>query len=104
MTPLIISVLIIFLAMAWIVIDDLIWGRSRRFKILTMLANGPMLGRDLTRGRSASYVLLNKMQDEGIIMASDLGWGDESYRYHITNLGHTWLRKYGTGIRRSGRN
>lgn len=95
MTPLVICALIVLLGSSWIAIDDLIWGRSRRFKILSMLAGGPIPGRDLACGRSTRYVLLGKMQDAGLVESFDLGWEGSSYQYRITDLGHAWLRKYG---------
>lgn len=86
---------IVALTVAWISIEDLIWGRRRRMEILAQLSLGPKLGRDLARGRSTRYVLLHKMWKDGLIEVEDLLRDlreDAPYRYQITDLGHAWLR------------
>lgn len=106
MTPLAISALVVAIAFVWIVVDDLIRGQGRRAEILTQLRDKPRLGRELAQGKSTRYVLLGKMQDEGIIEVSDLGWEDAPYQYRITERGLTWLREHEAGEReraRSGR-
>ena len=91
MTAIVVSALIVAIAVAWIAIDDQIWGQKRRAEILERLLQGPITGRDLACGRSCRYVLLGKMQDEGLLEVEDLGWEDEPYRYRITERGRAWL-------------
>ena len=91
MTAVAISALIVAIAVAWIAIDDRIWGRKRRVEILERLLQGPILRRDLACGRSCRYVLLGNMQDEGLLEVEDLGCEGEPYRYRITELGRAWL-------------
>lgn len=104
MTPVAIAALVVALAVAWVAIDDLIWGRERRVEILTRLAEGPALGRDLARGRSARYVLLGKMQDEDLVeVEADFGWRDAPYQYRITERGRSWLCQHEASERRRRR-
>lgn len=97
MTAIVVSVSMIAIAVAWIAIDDRIWGRKRRTEILERLLQGPIPGRDLACGRSCRYVLLGRMQDEELLEVEDLGWEDEPYRYRITERGRAWLCAHRTG-------
>ena len=97
MTAIAISVLIVAIAVAWIAIDDQIWGQKRRAEILERLLQGPISGKDLACGRSCRYVLLGNMQDERLLEVEDFGWEDEPYRYRITERGRAWLCTHRTG-------